>query len=54
MYDTQITLTGWIGGDVTLREVTEGRQVASFRVACTPTPLPRRRVGQAAPPRGTP
>jgi single-strand DNA-binding protein len=37
MYDTQITLTGWIGGEVTLREVGEGRQVASFRVACTPT-----------------
>jgi single-strand DNA-binding protein len=37
MYDTQITLTGWIGGEVTLRDVAEGRQVASFRVACTPT-----------------
>ena len=37
MYDTQITLTGWIGGEVTLRELAEGRQVASFRVACTPT-----------------
>ena len=37
MYDTQITLTGWIGGEVTLREVAEGRHVASFRVACTPT-----------------
>lgn len=37
MYDTQITLTGWIGGEVTLREVGEHRQVASFRVACTPT-----------------
>ncbi|HYJ27888.1 MAG TPA: single-stranded DNA-binding protein [Nocardioides sp.] len=37
MHDTQITLTGWIGGDVTLREVAEDRQVASFRVACTPT-----------------
>ena len=39
MYDTQITLTGWIGGEVTLRELTEGRQVASFRVACTPSRL---------------
>ena len=39
MYDTQITLTGWIGGDVTLREVAEGRAVATFRVACTPTHL---------------
>lgn len=37
MYDTQITLTGWVGGDVTLREVAEGRAVATFRVACTPT-----------------
>ena len=37
MHDTQITLTGWIGGEVTLREIAEGRQVASFRVACTPT-----------------
>ena len=37
MNDTQITLTGWLGGDVTLREVGEGRHVASFRVACTPT-----------------
>ena len=37
MYDTQITLAGWIGGEVTLREVGEGRQVASFRMACTPT-----------------
>ena len=37
MNDTQITLTGWLGGDVTLREVGEGRAVASFRVACTPT-----------------
>ena len=37
MYDTQITLAGWIGGEVTLREVGEGRVVASFRMACTPT-----------------
>jgi single-strand DNA-binding protein len=37
MYDTQITLAGWLGGDVTLREVGEGRHVASFRMACTPT-----------------
>jgi single-strand DNA-binding protein len=37
MYDTQITLAGWIGGEVTLRDVGEGRQVASFRMACTPT-----------------
>ncbi|MDR7255282.1 single-strand DNA-binding protein [Nocardioides sp. BE266] len=37
MNDTQITLTGWIGGPVTLRELSDGRQVASFRVACTPS-----------------
>ena len=37
MNDTQITLTGWIGGEVTLREVAGGQPVASFRVACTPT-----------------
>ncbi|WP_210648809.1 single-stranded DNA-binding protein [Nocardioides sp. SYSU D00065] len=37
MYDTQITLTGWIGGEVTLRQVAEGREVAAFRVACTPS-----------------
>ena len=37
MYDTQITLAGWIGGEVTLREVGQDRHVASFRVACTPT-----------------
>ena len=37
MHDTQITLTGWIGGEVTLRQVGEERHVASFRVACTPT-----------------
>lgn len=37
MYDTQITLAGWIGGEVTLREVAAGRHVASFRMACTPT-----------------
>ena len=37
MNDTQITLAGWIGGDVTLRELTDGRAVATFRLACTPT-----------------
>ena len=37
MNDTHITLTGWIGGDVALREVAGGRAVASFRLACTPT-----------------
>ena len=37
MNDTQITLSGWIGGEVTLRELSEGRHVASFRVACRPS-----------------
>ncbi|MDT0184583.1 single-stranded DNA-binding protein [Microbacterium sp. ARD31] len=37
MNDTQITLTGWIGGPVTLRDLGDGRQVASFRLACTPS-----------------
>jgi single-strand DNA-binding protein len=36
MNDTQITLTGWLGGDVTLRELGDGRAVATFRMACTP------------------
>ena len=49
MQDTQITLTGLVGGDVTLREITEGRAVATFRVACTPT---RYRDGEWV--RGTP
>lgn len=37
MNDTQITLAGWIGGEVTLRELTDGRAVVTFRMACTPT-----------------
>lgn len=37
MHDTQITLTGWIGGDVVLRELSGERAVATLRVACTPT-----------------
>jgi single-strand DNA-binding protein len=37
MFDTQITLTGWLGTDVTLRQVGDNQHVASFRVACTPT-----------------
>lgn len=36
MNDTQITLTGWVGSPVTLRDLGDGRHVASFRVACTP------------------
>lgn len=36
MNETQITFAGWVGGDVTLREVSGGRHVATFRVATTP------------------
>lgn len=39
MNDTQITLTGWLGSDVTLRPVGESQHVASFRVASTPSRL---------------
>lgn len=35
MNETFVTLTGWLGGDVQLREAT-GVPVASFRVASTP------------------
>lgn len=35
MNDTRVTLTGWLGGDVTLREAA-GVPVATFRVAQTP------------------
>jgi single-strand DNA-binding protein len=34
--ETQVTILGWVGGDVTVREVSGGRQVATFRVASTP------------------
>jgi single-strand DNA-binding protein len=34
--ETQVTFTGWIGSDVTLRDVAGGQQVASFRVATRP------------------
>lgn len=36
MNETQITFAGWVGGAVTLREVSGGRHVATFRVATTP------------------
>ena len=39
MNDTYITLTGWVGSDVTLREVAGGQPVANFRVATTPRRL---------------
>lgn len=35
MNDTHVTFTGWLGTDVTLREVAGGQQVASFRVGST-------------------
>lgn len=35
MNDTYITLTGWVGSDVSLREVAGGQPVANFRVAST-------------------
>jgi single-strand DNA-binding protein len=35
MFETFVTLCGWLGGDVTLREA-GGVPVASFRVASTP------------------
>lgn len=35
MYETQVTLQGWAGSDVELRETSSGA-VASFRLACTP------------------
>ncbi|MBS2937189.1 single-stranded DNA-binding protein [Nocardioides sp. J2M5] len=39
MYEPEVTLTGLVGGDVHLHELSEGRCVASFRVACTPSLL---------------
>lgn len=35
MFDTYITLNGWVGSDVSLREVAGGQLVANFRVATT-------------------
>ena len=35
MNQTDVTLSGWLGGDVTMREA-GGVPVAHFRVACTP------------------
>ncbi|MFN8194549.1 MAG: single-stranded DNA-binding protein [Nocardioidaceae bacterium] len=39
MNDTQITIRGWVGSDVTLTDVGNGVQVASFRVGSTPRRL---------------
>jgi single-strand DNA-binding protein len=35
MNDTYVTLQGWVGGDVTTREV-NGATMSTFRVGCTP------------------
>ena len=35
MNDTFVTLTGWVGTTVTLKDVAGGHQVANFRVAST-------------------
>ncbi len=37
MNDTRITLSGWLGTDVTLRTIGEEQHVATFRVASTPS-----------------
>jgi single-strand DNA-binding protein len=41
MNDTQITLQGWLGSDVTVRRATDV-PVGSFRLACTPRRFNRR------------
>ncbi|MGB0100820.1 MAG: single-stranded DNA-binding protein [Nocardioides sp.] len=41
MFDCTITVRGWLGADVVLREA-GGVPVASFRLACTPRRLNRR------------
>lgn len=41
MNETQVTLTGWLGNDVTSRPAGDA-QVASFRLACTPRRFNRR------------
>jgi single-strand DNA-binding protein len=41
MFDSTITVRGWLGGEVNLRQA-GGVPVASFRVACTPRRLNRR------------
>ena len=42
MNETMVTLSGWLGGDVTLRETGDGTSVATFRVASTPRRFNRR------------
>jgi len=41
MNDTQITVTGWVGSPVELREAA-GVAVTDFRVACTPRRFDRK------------
>jgi single-strand DNA-binding protein len=41
MYDSTITVRGWLGGDVDLRRAGDV-PVASFRLACTPRKFNRR------------
>ncbi|MCY7396212.1 MAG: single-stranded DNA-binding protein [Nocardioides sp.] len=41
MNETQVTLTGWLGNEVTVRQA-GGSPVASFRLACTPRRFNRR------------
>lgn len=41
MSDSTITVRGWLGADVTLRQVGDA-SVASFRLACTPRRFNRR------------
>lgn len=36
MDETELTVRGWVGGDVELRRTSTGDAYASFRVACTP------------------
>ena len=51
MYETTVTLQGWLGGEVTTRTAGDS-VVASFRVAMHPAPLPAldRDLGRRADP----
>ena len=54
MNETLVTLQGWLGTDVTLRQAGE-TLVATFRVACTPRRYQKKTDrGSTAPPSGTP
>jgi single-strand DNA-binding protein len=41
MNETQVTLTGWLGNEVVMRQAGDS-QVAGFRLACTPRRFNRR------------